>query len=224
MQTNLRVLYFVLLLLGSKLLAAQSSLDHAISASVGVSFPVGDFAKDVSGEGHGFADPGLAVEIFYNIGHDEKRLHYLLGIIAMTSPLDGEALCALWSPNATIESKPYNLFGISGGAVLDLKESERFIWQLRGTLGVGTISYPAHEMRENFGNWPSRLIYKSSAENNISLNGSLGLAAHYKIASKLQIGCHLDYFRSRAHHTVIYVSETIPPTSEQDVKNKDCFG
>lgn len=178
MGTVFKVLYTLMLFLVATMSTAQSNLVGTISASIGASFPIGKFAKDVSGEGHGFADRGLAAEIFYNVGQEEKRLHYLVGLIAMINPLDGEALCALWSRNATIEAKGYNLFGISGGGILDLNESGRIIWQLRATVGIATISYPAHEMRENFGSGPSRLIYKSSTDNSINLNGSLGLAAH----------------------------------------------
>jgi hypothetical protein len=220
MQINLKAIHFLVLLLATKLSVAQSSLVQTISASVGISFPVGAFAKDVSGEGHGFADPGLAAEMFYNIGHDEKKLNYQIGIIAIINPLDGRGLTAMWSPTATIKAKRYNLIGVSGGVLLDLKKSEHFISQLRATLGIASISYPAHEMRESFGGTRSVLIYKSSADNSINLNGSLGLTASYKASSKVQVGCHLDFFRSRAHHVITFVQDAFPPMYEQDVKQQ----
>lgn len=220
MRTNFKVLYFLVLVLLSNLSAAQSNLVHTVSGNAGVSFPVGSFAKDVSGEGHGFANPGLAAEVFYNVGRDESRLSYLVGLIAIINPLDERGYRAMWSPTATIEAKRYNLFGISGGAVLDLENSERLTWQLRGTLGIATISYPAHEMRESTGSGGSVLIYKSSADNSINLSGSIGLAVQCKVFSKVQIGGQLDFFRSRARHLITFAQEAFPPSYEQDVKQQ----
>lgn len=216
MHTNFKVLHSLLLVLVANLSAAQSTFVHNISASAGISFPVGNFAKDESGEGHGFANPGLAAQVFYHVGRDENKLSYLAGLTAIINPLDGKGYRAMWSPTATIEARRYNLFGISGGAVLDLEKSERVTWQLKGTLGIATISYPAHEMRDGGADGKRLLLYKSSADNSINLNGSLGLTFLCKVSSKVRLGGELDFFRSRARYHITYVSDTLPPSYQED--------
>lgn len=49
-----------------------------LSASAGVSFPVGNFAVDTHGEGHGFANPGLATEVFYKCTNEHEFSYWLL--------------------------------------------------------------------------------------------------------------------------------------------------
>lgn len=200
--------------------AAQSIIVQSISASAGVSLPISIFAEDTSGKGHGFANPGATAQVFCSVGRGGSRLSYLVGLTAIVNPLDKEGFIAMWGPNTTIEAKRYNVFGISGGAELDLETTQRMIWRLRGTIGVATISYPAHEMRVRTGSGQSKLLYRSSADDSISLNGSLGLVVHYKISPKVRLGGELDLFQSRARHLIIYEQNAYPPSYEEDQKQR----
>lgn len=214
MYTNCNVLHSLLLVLIANLAFAQSNLNQNISASVGVSFPVGSFGKDVPGEGHGFANPGIGADIFYNICLADRKISYLAGLIAIINPLDGNNMTAMWSPTATIEAKKYSLFGFSGGVLYELPTTERLVWHLKATLGVASIQYPAHTLLEPAARRP--LIYTSSADNSINLNASLGLLANCKISSKMRLGGQLDFFRSRARHVITDVADTYPPSYEDD--------
>ena len=87
-----------MLLLVFNLSGAQSNFVHSISASGGVSFPVGKFSNDSPGNGHGFANPGYTVQVLGNIGDGNKRLSYPAGITAIINPLDEKAIVAMWGP------------------------------------------------------------------------------------------------------------------------------
>jgi hypothetical protein len=222
MHTNRSVIHSLLFLLVFHLSAAQSNFVHSISASGGVSFPVGNFSHDFSGKGHGFADPGFTAQVLGNIGPGNERLNYLAGITAIINPLDEKAMVAMWPPGVTIQSKNYKLFGISGGAVFDLAKSERVTWKLKGTLGIATISYPAHEMRFVRGDGVSSLVYRSSADNSINLNGSLGSTVQCRVSPRVWVGGELDFFRTRAHHLITYVQGpyAYPPTYQEDLRQQ----
>jgi hypothetical protein len=223
MHTNFKVLQFFLFVLVANLSAAQSNFVHSISAGGGLSFPVGKFSNDSPGKAHGFANPGFTAQVFGNIGPGNKRLSYLAGITAIINPLDEKGYLAMWGPGVSMKAKKYNLFGISGGAVFDLAKSERVTWKLKGTLGIATISYPAHEMRVVWGDGVSRLLYRSSADNSINLNGSLGSTVQCKVSSRLRLGGELDFFRSRAHYLITFVQDAYPSSYEQDVRQQIAF-
>lgn len=214
MYTNCKILHSLVLVLIANVTVAQANLVQNISASVGISFPVGSFGRDVPGEGHGFANPGVAADVFYNICRADRKLSYLAGLIVINNPLDRKNMTAMWSPTTTIEAKNYNLFGFSGGVLLELPTTERLVWHIRATVGLASIQYPAHTLREPAGGRP--LIYRSSADNSINLNGSLGLLANCKISPKMRLGGQLDFFRSRARHIITYVADTYPPSYEDD--------
>ena len=216
MSSYLKLFRCLLLVLAAYQSAAQSNLSHKISASVGPSFPVGKFSKDSAGEGHGFADPGLSAQVFYNVGRAESRLSYLAGITAIINPLDERSMLALWPPGVRIEAGTYKVYGISGGALLDLAKSARLTWQLKATVGMASITYPSHEMQVLWGDGVYRLLYKADADKSINLNGSLGSLVQCKVSSRFRLGGELDFFRSRSHHVITYTSNTFPSSSEQE--------
>lgn len=212
--------YSCLLFLVASTATAQSTLVHSISASTGISVPVGIFADDSDGEGHGFADPGFAAQVLFEVGDSESKISFLGGMNVLSNSLDKEHLAALYPPGITIEAKRYNLYGISAGMALNLSKTKSFSWQLRGTVGIATISYPAHELWLVTAN-QTRLIYRSSANNSTKLTGSIGLNVQRRLSSRLRINGQADFFRSRAHHVITYyVPGVIPPTNEEDTRQQ----
>jgi hypothetical protein len=214
----MRFLFSLCLLVVVSHAVAQSDARHSLVASGGLSLPVGIFARDHSGEGHGFANPGFATQLFYQRGRGESKLQLLGGLTFMVNPLDNKSIAAMWGP-ASVSSKNYTLLGISAGVLWQTSKSEKLSWNLKATVGAASITYPAHEVRYiNSASNTSHLIYSSSADPSFNLNGSLGVLADYRVSDKLSLKFNADYFRTRSHHVITYINGPFayPPTYEED--------
>lgn len=206
-----KIFYSVLLILAAHLSTAQSTFRHSLSFSGGMSLPVGKFANDSQGEGHGFANPGFIYHLGYNVGPEESRLNFLAGLSAILNPLDEKEILAMYPEGVTIESKNYHLFGLSGGVAYYLLKSEGIAWQVKAAIGGAIIHYPAHELRYIRNNGSSALVSKTNGDKSINLTGTIGSVVKFRVSPSVHLGGGIDFFRSRSNHEVTFITGNLLP-------------